>query len=150
MRHIDYQKRISLLLDGVLEKSSEEELCSHLEKCAECMHAYKKMVSLNETLGNLKPLLPDDSLANKIRAQIAAEPEPRVRGGWWSFSLLKQVPAWALIAILAVGVGDMAGRILTEALSVQDMSHSLENLIQDQGESLTDLVINFGQSENGR
>ena len=149
MRHIDYQKHISLLLDGVLEKSSREELLSHLEECAECMHAYEKMVSLNETLEKIRPLLPDHSLAHKIKVRIAAEPQSTA-AVWGGFSFLKQVPVWALIAILAVGVGDMAGKTLTEVMSAHDTSHNLENLIQDHGESLTDVVINFAQSENGQ
>ena len=148
MRHIDYQKRVSLLVDGALEQSSVDELLAHLEECAECTRAYEKMMSLNKALANVKPSLADRSLSNKVKIRISGESNSA--GYAWNFSLLKQVPIWALIAILAVGVGDMAGKTLTEALNSYDTSHNLENLIQDNGESLTDVLIDFGQSENGR
>ena len=148
MRHIDYQKRISLLVDGALDGPSAKELLAHLTECPDCARAYEEMVSLNNTLANVKLSLADRSLANRVKARISGE--SKSAGYGWNFSLLKQVPIWALIAILAVGVGDMAGKTLTEALNSYDTSHNLENLIQDNGESLTDVLIDFGQSENGR
>ena len=148
MRHIDYQKRISLLVDGVLDGPAAKEALAHLTECSDCARVYEEMVSLNKALTNVKPSLSDLSLANKVKARISGSSSSV--GYTWNFSLLKQVPIWALIAILAVGVGDMAGKTLTEALKTYDTSHNLENLIQDHSESLTDVLIDFGQSENGR
>jgi len=148
MRHIDYQKQISLLLDGALDGPSAKELLTHLTECKDCARAYEEMASLNNTLANIKLSLSDRSLANTVKARIFGESNST--GYVWNFSLLKQVPIWALIAILAVGVGDMAGKTLTEALSAYDTSPNLETLIQDNGESLSDVVINFEQAENSQ
>ncbi|MGO8821067.1 MAG: anti-sigma factor family protein [Desulfomonilaceae bacterium] len=148
MRHIDCQKRISSLMDGSLDGPAVREALDHLTECPDCARAYEKMVSLNNALASVKISLADRSLASKVKVRISGESNSA--GYAWNFSLLKQVPIWALIAILAVGVGDMAGKTLTETLNTHDTSHNLENLIQDNGESLTDVLIDFGQSENGR
>lgn len=148
MRHIDYQKRISLLVDGALDESATMDLLAHLEQCPQCMRVYEQMESLNNNLANVKISLPECSLANTVKARIARVSESS--GFAWNFSFLRQVPIWALIAILAVGVGDMAGKTLAEALSAHTMSSSLENLIQNNGESLSDALINFGQGENSQ
>lgn len=148
MSHLDYQKRISLLQDGELNESSARDLLAHLTECPDCMRVYEDMGSLNGTLATVKLSLPDGSLASKVKAGIAVG--RREFGYSWNFVLLKQVPVWALIAILAVGVGNIAGKTLTDALSGQDSTPKLESLLQDNGESLTDFVLDFGQGENSQ
>ncbi len=135
-------------MDGSLDGPATREALDHLTECPDCARAYEEMVSINNTLASVKLSLADRSLASKVKDRISGE--SKSAGYGWNFSLLKQAPIWALIAILAVGVGDKAGKTLTEALNSYDTSHDLENLIQDNGESLTDVLIDFGQSENGR
>lgn len=148
MSHLNYQKQISLLQDGELNESSARDLLAHLTECPNCMRVYEDMASLNSTLATVKLSLPDGSLARKVKAGIAGgEQAVEYR---WKFTLLKQVPVWALIAILAVGVGNMAGKTLTEALNGQDSAQKLESLLQDNGESFADVVLDLGQGENSQ
>lgn len=148
MRHSDYKKRISLLVDGELNETSTRDLFAHLTQCPDCMRVYEQMSSLNNTLASVKISGVDLDLTTRVKSLISEEPERKWAG--LNMSMLKQVPIWALIAILAVGIGDMAGKSLTEALNNEEASPRLENLLQDQGESLTDIVMYFGHGENSQ
>ncbi|MFH0959881.1 MAG: zf-HC2 domain-containing protein [Pseudomonadota bacterium] len=148
MRHVDYQKRISFLVDGELDEASARDLLTHLTECPDCMRVYEQIGSLNNTLAKVKISIPDSHLTGKVKALISGEPKETTLG--WNISFLKQVPIWALIAILAIGVGDMAGKTLTEALNNEETPLRLETLLQDHGESLSDIVVNFGQGENSQ
>ena len=54
MKHMEYQKQISLLLDGVLDSPSQRKLLDHLSECADCVRVYEDMVSLNDSLADRK------------------------------------------------------------------------------------------------
>lgn len=148
MKHMEYQKEISLLLDGELDSASQRKLLDHLSECADCVRVYEEMVSLNDSLATVKFSLADHSLADKVKARISGDSSSVSDA--WKFSLLKQVPIWALIAVLAVGVGDKAGKTLTEALSAQDSSPKMDTLLQDSSESLSDIALDFGMAENSQ
>jgi predicted anti-sigma-YlaC factor YlaD len=148
MRHVDYQKRISLLVDGELNEASTGDLLAHLTECPDCMRVYEQMASLNNTLAKVTISIPESHLTGRVKALISGEPKETWVG--WNLSLLKQVPIWALIAILAIGVGDMAGKTLTEALNNEEAPPRLDTLLQDHGESLSEIMINFGQGENSQ
>lgn len=148
MRHVDYQKRISLLVDGELNEASAGDLLAHLTECPDCMRVYEQMASLNNTLAKVTISIPESHLAARVKALISGEPREPWAG--WNLSILKQVPIWALIAILAIGVGDMAGKTLTEALNNEEAPPRLDTLLQDNGESLSEIMINFGQGENSQ
>ena len=148
MKHMEYQKQISLLLDGELDSASHRKLVDHLSECADCVRVYEDMVSLNDSLATVKFSLADHALANKVKARISGDSSSVSDA--WKFSLLKQVPIWALIAALAVGVGDKAGKTLTEALSAQDTTPKIDTLLQDNSESLSDIALDFGMAENSQ
>jgi predicted anti-sigma-YlaC factor YlaD len=148
MKHMEYQKQISLLLDGALDSPSQRKLLDHLSECADCVRVYEDMVSLKDSLATVKFSLADHALADKVKARISRDSSPFSYS--WNFSLLKQVPIWALIAVLAVGVGDKAGKTLTEALSAQDASPKIDTLLQDNSESLSDIALDFGMAENSQ
>jgi len=44
----------------------------------------------------------------------------------------------------------MAGKTLTEALNNEEAAPRLDTLLQDNGESLSEIMINFGQGENSQ
>lgn len=148
MKHMEYQKQISLLLDGVLDSPSQRKLLDHLSECADCVRVYEDMVSLNDSLLTVKLSLADHALADKVKTRISRDSSSFSYS--WNFSILKQVPIWALIAALAIGVGDKAGKTLTEALSAQDAGPKIDTLLQDNSESLSDIALDFGMAENSQ
>jgi hypothetical protein len=148
MKHMEYQKQISLLVDGSLDSPSQRKLLDHLSECADCVRVYEEMVSLNESLATVKFSLADHALSDKVKARISRDSSSFSHS--WNLSLLKQVPIWALIAALAVGVGDKAGKTFTEALSAQDTIPKIDTLLQDNSESLSDVALDFGMAENSQ
>lgn len=148
MKHAEYQKRISLLVDGELDEDSTRDLLAHLTECPNCMRVYEQITSLNNSLAKVRISIPDSHLTGRVKSMISGEPQETWSG--WNLSFLRQVPIWALIAILAIGLGDMAGKTLTEALNSEELPPRLDTLLLDQGESLSDIVINFGQGENSQ
>ena len=49
MKHAEYQKRISLLVDGELDEDSTRDLLAHLTECPDCMRVYEQITSLNNS-----------------------------------------------------------------------------------------------------
>ena len=148
MKHMEYQKQISLLLDGALDSPSQRKLVDHLSECADCVRVYEDMVSLNDSLATVKFSLADHALADNVKARISGDSSPFSYS--WNFSLLKAGSDMGFDSGLAVGIGDKAGKTLTDALSAQDATPKIDTLLQDNSESLSDIALDFGMAENSQ
>ena len=62
----------------------------------------------------------------------------------------KQASILVMTVLLAIGVGNLAGRSMTNALLVNDAESTLDMVAPDTGESLADLVMDVGTEENSR
>jgi hypothetical protein len=60
------------------------------------------------------------------------------------------VPLLALIVLLAIGVGNLAGRSMTEILVGDQSEAKLEYLLTDAGQSFSDIVLDIAVEENSR
>ena len=87
-------------------------------------------------------------LASRVKARLAEENAPRrIR----RFPLAwAQVPVFAMIVLLAIGLGNLAGRSMTEILVGDQSEAKLEYLLTDAGQSFSDIVLNIAVEENSR
>ena len=61
-----------------------------------------------------------------------------------------QVPVFAMIVLLAIGLGNLAGRSMTEILVGDQSEVKLEYLFTDAGQSFSDIVLDIAVEENSR
>jgi predicted anti-sigma-YlaC factor YlaD len=144
----DYQKHMSMLIDGELGQHSLQALESHLAACSGCRNAYERMTALNRTLKDVDLYRPPSMLASRVKARFAQEsgqPTGRLFPSAW-----RQVPLFALIVLLAIGVGNLAGRSMTEILVGDQSEAKLEYLLTDAGQSFSDIVLDIAVEENSR
>jgi len=104
------------------------------------------MTALNRTLKDVDLYRPPSMLASRVKARFAQEsgqPTGRLFPSAW-----RQVPLFALIVLLAIGVGNLAGRSMTEILVGDQSEAKLEYLLTDAGQSFSDIVLDIAVEEN--
>ena len=143
-----YQKHMSMLIDDELGQHSLQALETHLAACSGCRNAYERMAVLNRALKDVDLYRPPSMLASSVKARLAEENAPRrIR----RFPLAwAQVPVFAMIVLLAIGLGNLAGRSMTEILVGDQSEAKLEYLLTDAGQSFSDIVLNIAVEENSR
>jgi anti-sigma factor (TIGR02949 family) len=144
----DYQKHMSMLIDGELGQHSLQALETHLAACSGCRNAYGRMAALNSALKDVNLYRPPSMLASRVKARFAEEsgsPSARLIPSAW-----RPVPLFALIVLLAIGVGNLAGRSMTEILVGDQSEAKLEYLLTDAGQSFSDIVLDIAVEENSR
>jgi predicted anti-sigma-YlaC factor YlaD len=144
----DYQKHMSLLIDGELGQRSLQALETHLAACPGCRNAYERMAALNSVLKGVDLYRPPSMLASRVKAGFAAESGPR--RAHLIPSVWRPVPLFALIVLLAIGLGNLAGRSMTEILVGDQSEVKLEYLLTDAGQSFSDIVLDIAVEENSR
>ncbi len=143
-----HQKNISMLLDGELGPDAAAELLRHLADCVVCRRVYERMTCLNGDLRALALAEAPRELADKVKARISSlEDQP----SYGIFSpVWKQASTLAVTILLAIGVGNLAGRSVSNLFLYDHAESTLEMVVPDAGESLADLVVDIGTEENGR
>lgn len=143
-----YQKMISQLIDGELSAPSSEQLRIHLEGCSECQDLYMRMLSLNDYVKAVESSLPSSALAERVKERIAS-----VRTGreeTWRLPAWSSVPAIALVVLVALGLGNLAGRSLGEILTAGRPERGIELLVTDNGQAFSDVILAIGGEEQDR
>jgi predicted anti-sigma-YlaC factor YlaD len=144
----DYQKHMSTLIDGELGQHSLKALETHLAACSGCRNAYERMAVLNRALKDVDLYRPPSMLASRVKARLVEENalrrERRFPLAW------AQVPVFAMIVLLAIGLGNLAGRSMTEILVGDQSEAKLEYLLTDAGQSFSDIVLDIAVEENSR
>jgi predicted anti-sigma-YlaC factor YlaD len=144
----DYQKHMSMRIDGELGQHSLQALETHLTGCSECRNAYERMAVMNRALKDVDLYRPPSMLASKVKARFAVEnARRRERHSPLAWA---QVPLFAMIVLLAIGVGNLAGRSMTEILLGNQSEAKLEYLLTDAGQSFSDIVLDIAVEENSR
>jgi anti-sigma factor RsiW len=138
---------LSVLIDGELEPAAAAALSRHIEECPGCRQAHALMVELNLGLKAASPV-PSQVLAARVKQRIA-EVQPRTE-----FTVLdtafSRLVLMAMIALLALGVGNLAGRSIDTILGSHRSENVIEIVMSDPGSSLADEVMDLGHEENGQ
>ena len=145
----DYQKHMSMLIDGELGQHSSQALETHLAACSGCRNAYERMAALNRALKDVDLYRPPSMLASRVKARLA-ERECAADGAPISLLHGGQCHCSRMIVLLAIGVGNLAGRSMTEILVGDQSEAKLEYLLTDAGQSFSDIVLDIAVEENSR
>ena len=143
-----YERMISRLVDGELPTSASEELGRHLSACPECSRVYQRMSALNRALGSIEPAAPKATLVERVKARVSDQ--RRTLEAREAIPSWYRVPLMAMVVLLALGLGNLAGRSVSQIIGSAHPEQTLEWLTPDQGQSFADVVIELGSEENAR
>lgn len=143
-----YQKDLSELLDGQLTGMEKRRLEEHLKSCQECAQMLHQLTVVTERVKDLRAYMVDEKrLAAKIKAHIAsralARTEERPLGVW------RRVPVFALLVLIAIGMGNFAGRSIVEVLLPTGQEFVTEASLIENGASLGDVFIDLTGTGSG-
>lgn len=143
-----FQRQISSFVDAELAPAAAEALRAHLAECPECRSRYERVAALNRALKATPVGRPHPSLAGEVKARIgkAAARRDERRG----FPDWIRVPLAAVIVLLALGLGNLAGRSMFGIVSPQQPESFLEIVALDTNRSLADMVLEVASEENGQ
>lgn len=144
----EYQKLMSMLIDGELGERSSEGLKRHLDACLGCRKAYECMAALNETLNAAGLYRPPSMLATRVKARLAEKNQ--LPKEWHFPRAWRQAPLLAMIVLLAIGLGNLAGRSMTQIFIGEQPESGLEYLLTDAGQSLSDIFLDIAVEENSQ
>ena len=144
----EYQKLVSLLIDGELDQERTVSVEQHMADCPICSEFYLAAVSLQSALGSSLDVSEPSALAMRVKASIARERE-RVSH---VFLLPRwvQVPLMAGLVIAAVGLGSMAGRSLSGIIPNDHPQSALEVLVPAPDPSFAQVLVDIASLENSR
>ncbi len=143
------ENQISMLLDGELGSSASDELLAHIAVCKTCRSLHQQMIALNADVEALAQVLavPSD-LATKVKQRVSGvknrEYDRHLALVW------RRVPIVVMTVLLAIGVGNLAGRSVSRILLPDRMDSTMEVIMPDAGESLGDLLMDVVPEENSR
>jgi len=138
-----------MLLDGELEPSASDELLAHIAACKTCRSLHERIIALNADMEALAQAstIPSD-VATRVKERILAvksrEYHRHLPLVW------RQVPIVVMTALLAIGVGNLAGRSVSKILFSERIDSAMEVLMPDTGESLGDLLMDVVPEESSR
>jgi len=139
---------ISPLVDGELSEASAMALRAHLASCADCRLVHERVEALNGDLRSVVATLPTSHLAEKVKESIAAR---RVRSEASDFlPTWGRVPIMAMLVLIALGLGNLAGTSLTDLIAPREPEVTSEFSINDNGHSFADLILDLGREEAPR
>lgn len=142
-----YHRDISALVDGELTPDASAALMKHLSECTECDAAFRAMTELNNQLKAMSPRM-DPALGLRVQRRIA-----NVSGEADRMPLMPvwgRVPLMALVVLLAVGLGNLAGTSISDILAGERHETVLELVAQDSPRSLADVVMDLTPEEPSR
>lgn len=148
MSCITYQRMISQLVDGELHDSATEEVRSHMNRCDDCRTFYERLLSLNEDFRVVGSVLPNTALAERVKDRIASLEADRTPRQW--IPSWVQLPLVAAVLLCALGIGNYAGRSLTELLVSDTQQRGIELLVMENGQSFADVILDIGQEESAQ
>lgn len=143
-----YCKQLSAQVDGELDHPLARDLEEHLAACPECRAFREHVVMLGRELQAIAAAKPAIGVAERVKERVARERERRFDRGLlpaWT-----RVPLVAMIALVAVGLGNAAGRSISAMIASERSTDSVEYLLADQGPSFADVLMENGNEENGR
>jgi anti-sigma factor RsiW len=143
-----YQKDLSALLDRELRGRDKERLEAHLTSCEECARMWRQMSLANERVRNVGAYAVDErALTNRIKARLASR--AGARRGEQSLVAWRQVPVFALLVLIALGMGNFAGRSLVDVLFPTADEPITEAQLLENGSSFGDVFMDLTSASSG-
>jgi anti-sigma factor RsiW len=139
-----YQKDISTLVDGELPPDAAAALLKHLSTCSACRATHRAMTALNSRLEAEAPCS-SPALASRVKAKISGKDFERSDKGM--FPLWGRASLLAAIVLLALGLGNLAGRSIGAIIAGDHRETMLEMIVGDSARTLADVVIDLSPEE---
>ncbi len=134
------EKQISMLLDGELKPDASEELVEHLAMCERCRIVRDRVLALNADLkAGVNSVAMPSVLPIRVKERISAARNREFDKGL--AIIWRQVPIMAMIVLLAIGLGNLAGRSISNILLPDRHNTIVQAIMPDAGESLGDLLV---------
>jgi len=134
------ENQISMLMDGELQPSASEDLARHVATCKSCRIVYDGMLALNVDLkASATDVAMPSNLPTRIKERISAARNREFDKGL--AIIWRRAPIMAMIALLAIGLGNLAGRSVSDILLSDRQNTIVQAMIPDSGESLGDLLM---------
>jgi len=143
-----FRKQISLLLDGALDEATAATLKAHMAGCADCQRFHDRIAAIDVTLRENRAVFPPAALTERIKSNVEAY-RARKEGREF-FPVWSHVAVLALVLLLAVGVGNLAGRLVTDVFTQQRADAFVDQLIPGQNGWVSDAFIELGAEERSR
>ncbi len=140
-----YKEQISLMIDGELDISASEALKAHLADCPECRRFHARLHALNMALGSVSCFAAGPALAERVKERLSRRKSHRFASD--SVIWLK-VPVMAMIILLAIGLGNLAGRSISDFITSTGLHSSAELIASDSENSLSDALLDLSAEEN--
>jgi anti-sigma factor RsiW len=101
-----YRDALADLVDGALDPAEQQEIESHLEKCAACQALVADLRSIRAAAFTLERLTPPPHLLPELRARVAAlSPPEHRRASWFAPRLATAWMAAAAALVLVTSLG---------------------------------------------
>jgi anti-sigma factor RsiW len=131
------------MLDGELDHASAHELRMHLADCARCRALYQRLSALNKSIAEMPVPFPAPDLSLRVKERIAsageASPARRLVPSWG------RAFAFAMVVMVALGVGNLAGKSLSSVVFERVKPESgIELLVLENGQSFSDAILEIG------
>ncbi len=96
----DANKKISLLIDGMLDEKQKHSLLEHIKVCKDCKKLYDDMRSMVTNLSELPEIQLPDGAENKIHFTLIREAEAPKKTTWIKFAAIAAPATMALVAVV--------------------------------------------------
>lgn len=143
-----FQKQISMMLDGALDEADAAALKAHMQGCGHCQAFYDRITTIDAALKSAAMASPSPILANRIKANLADQRARRAERD--AFPAWSRVPLAALLLLVAIGLGNLAGQSLHEMFTHQRADVVLDQLIPGQNGWVSDAFMEMGGEEQSR
>jgi anti-sigma factor RsiW len=144
----EFQQQISSLIDGELKGPVRSVLQLHLERCPDCRKIHERMIAVTDNVKAIRGPLEAFSLAQRVKERVASEKARREDKEF--FPAWGKVTVMAMAVLLAVGLGNLAGRSVSEMLNANRSEAMLDYVVPYQSGSLAEIVMDIGSEENPR
>ena len=144
----EYQKLVSLLIDGELDEERKASVEQHTAVCPTCSEFYQDAVSLQSALGLSFDVSEPSGLALRVKAAIARERERASHV--FLIPRWVQAPLVAVLVIAAVGLGSLAGQSLSSIMQSGDPQSALEMLVPAPDPSFAQVLVDIASLENSQ
>jgi anti-sigma factor RsiW len=125
MNHQNYQERISLYVDNVLNDKDTSKLFAHLSRCAECRAFMKLALGVHAHIAEEELAEASLTLDRRVLASVATASDRSERRPWyapmWFTRISIPLPAAASILFLII-----VGSLLLSPILAQEPQHQTE------------------------
>ena len=143
------EKQISMLLDGELQPDAAEELVGHVAICERCRMISERLLALNDDLNAAaKCVAMPSNLPLRVKERISAARNRQVDKGL--AIIWRRAPIMAMIVLLAIGLGNLAGRSVSDIFLSDRHDTIVQEIMPDAGESLGDLLMDVVPEGNSQ